>query len=70
MDDYKFQQRRKKRGDNCIFSYIDKAGVGRSCLCGCGARTPPAKKYKTRIVKRALKRQEKLIIDELIKNQD
>ena len=56
MDDYRFEQRKKKRGDNCIFSWTDKNGVGRSSLCGCGGRTPPSKKHKTRIVKRSLKR--------------
>jgi len=56
MDDYKFEQRKKKRGDYCVFSFTDENGVGRSCLCGCGSRTPPNKKHKTRIVKRALKR--------------
>ena len=56
MDDYKFEQRRKKRGGNCIFPYVDQNGVQRSCLCGCGTRTEQSKKYKTRIVKRSLKR--------------
>lgn len=57
MDDYKFEQRKKKRGIHCAFGFIDQDGVGRSCLCGCGSRTPPSKKHKARIVKRTLKRQ-------------
>jgi hypothetical protein len=56
MDDYRFEQRKKKRGEHCVFSWTDQNGVGRSCLCGCGSRTPPNKKHKKRIVKRFLKR--------------
>ena len=57
MDDYKFEQRRKKRGDNCIFAAVDqRTGVEYSVLCGCGCRTPPHKKYQKRIVRRALER--------------
>lgn len=55
-DDYKFEQRKRKRGEHCVFSFTDQNGVGRSCLCGCGSRTPPNKKHKTRIVKRSLKK--------------
>lgn len=55
MDDYKYEMRRKKRGGHCVFGYIDANGVGRSCLCGCGFRSPPSKKHKRRIVKRTLK---------------
>jgi len=55
MDDYKYEQRRKKRGGHCCFSYIDSNGVERSTLCRCGNRKPVSKKYKTRIVKRSLK---------------
>lgn len=54
MDEYKFQQRRKKRGDHCVMAWTDKNGVGQSKLCGCGARTPPTKKHKKRIVRRFL----------------
>jgi hypothetical protein len=64
MDDYKYQQRRKKRGDHCCFERIDEAGVGRSVLCGCGTRNPPNKKHKTRIVKRKVKKDTQKEIDE------
>ena len=57
MDDYRIEQRKRKRGLHCAFSYIDDNGVGRGCLCGCGWRGSPSKKHKTRIVKRALKKQ-------------
>jgi hypothetical protein len=46
MNEYKYQLRRKKRGQHCL--------IHGSGLCGCGHRTPPSKKKKTRIVKRTL----------------
>ena len=57
MDDYKLEQRKKKRGGHCVFGFIDPVTkVGRSCLCGCGTRKPVGKKHKARIVKRSIKR--------------
>jgi predicted adenine nucleotide alpha hydrolase (AANH) superfamily ATPase len=55
MDDYRREQRKKKRGSHCIFGVINENGVGISCFCGCGWRGHPNKKHKRRIVKRALK---------------
>ena len=56
MDDYKFEMRRKKRGDHCVIAYTDENRVGKSCLCGCGTRIPPHIKHKRRIIKRKLDR--------------
>lgn len=52
MNEYKFQMRRKKRGDHCLATWRPEGG-----LCGCGGRNPPLKKHKTRIVKRTLANQ-------------
>lgn len=65
MDDYRFEQRKYKRGDHCIVSFTDKNGVGRSCLCGCGTRIEPNKKHKKRMVRVALKDQLKKMIDDM-----
>lgn len=62
MNDYKFEMRRKKRGEFCL---IDKCqfdgdysrGRSRRGLCGCGTRTPPSKNEKNRLIRRALQRQ-------------
>lgn len=55
MDDYRYEQRRKRKGDHCIFACVSADGVERSHLCGCGSRCEPSKKHKNRIAKRALK---------------
>lgn len=59
MDDYKFQQRRKKRGIHCLCCTDAKNPDGTiqhiSFLCGCGSRTPPDKQQKKKIVRNALK---------------
>lgn len=54
-NEYKYQQRRRKRGLHCLVgpSACDNYSTG--CLCGCGNRTPPGKKHKRRIIRRHLK---------------
>jgi hypothetical protein len=52
VNEWKYQMRRKKRGEFCL---INMGTYGK--LCGCGHRTDPPKREKTRIVKRALRRQ-------------
>ncbi len=49
MNEYKYESRKKKRGMHCLIT----GPHGR--ICGCGHRTPVNKKYKTRIIRRALK---------------
>lgn len=58
MNEYKYQMRRKKRGQHCLIQYQGESAreCGWGMLCGCGCRTPPSKRKKTRIVKRALQR--------------
>ena len=57
MNEWKFQQRRKKRGTHCTLHGILEDGTPWGRLCGCGTRTEVSKKHKNRIVKRYLKRQ-------------
>lgn len=57
MNEWKFQQRLKKRGDWCLMNGIKLDGTPYGCLCGCGLRNLPTKKYKTRIIKRELQNQ-------------
>jgi len=57
MNEWKFQLRRKKRGEHCLVHGIDNEGNHFGSLCGCGNRTPPSKKYKNRIIKRFLNRE-------------
>ncbi len=56
MDEYRFQQRRKKRGLQCLVCKQRTDGTFATGLCGCGHRTPPSKSHKKRIVRRALER--------------
>lgn len=62
MDDYKYEQRRKKRGEYCVScgSYVDEK-TGKTIYfgihCGCGDRVPPNKRHKKKIVRRSLKQQ-------------
>ena len=66
MDDYKYEQRKHKRGLFCVFGYIDPiTNVEKSCLCGCGVRTSPNKKHKTRMVKRSLKKKFRDILKDI-----
>jgi len=60
MDIYKYEQRRKKRGLQCL---VNHGTYG--YLCGCGSREKPSKKHKNRIVKRALDADLKRIIKEI-----
>ena len=56
MNEWKFQLRRKKRGDRClIYGLYTVTNKPWGSLCGCV--TPPPKRKKTHIVKRALQRQ-------------
>lgn len=65
MDDYKYEQRKRKRGIQCtlaIHNHITNSW--QTGLCGCGWRGEPGKKHKARIVKRALKKQVEKTIQE------
>lgn len=62
MDDYRFEQRKYRRGDHCIFT---SATTGKTVLCGCGTRIGPNKKHKKRMVRVALKDQLKKMIDDM-----
>ncbi len=57
MDEWKFQQRRRKRGLHCLVHCVTADGVHHGKLCGCGGRTPPSKRKRARIIKRELARQ-------------
>lgn len=52
MNEWKYQQRRKKRMGHCL---INAGTWGR--LCGCGGYETPSKAKKARIIKRELSRQ-------------
>ncbi len=58
MDEWKYQTRRRKRGTHCVTCASAPGQYATSGkLCGCGARTPPLKRHKSRIVKRWLGRE-------------
>lgn len=64
MNEYKFEQRKKKRGEFCVWAGIATDAKHCSINCDCGSRTPPDKKHRTRIVKRSLKNNLRHIINE------
>lgn len=68
MNDWKYQRRRRTRGDRCLV--LNRPGLGGAAalcltpayadggmLCGCGHRNGPGKRHKRRIIKRTLARQ-------------
>ncbi len=65
MNEYKYQQRRKKRYDRCCIAGTLADGTDISRFCPCGSMNPPPKKVKKRIVRRFLSRELRNIIQEV-----
>lgn len=77
MNEYKHQQRRKKRGDHCLVGPYYEEGwmlikgvyywvrLYEGRICGCGSRHAPTKKHKKRIIRRNLKAQLRQEISEV-----